>query len=84
MNTPWSVPNGCVSQYTDGVRSGRLQSTNDEGLRVIACDVHGCLLSSPSLDKQLVASDDSIADVGSWQSPQHLNCSFIDGLNGEL
>ena len=84
MNAPWSIPNGGVSKYTDSIGSSRLQSADNEGLCVIVCDVHGRLYPATSLDKELVATDDSVACVWSRQPPQHLDRSFIDGLNVKL
>ena len=83
-DAPWSIPNCCVSKYTDSVGSYRLQSTNDEGLCVVVCDVCGPLFPATSLDKELVATDDSVAYVWSRQPPQHLDRSFIDGFDVKL
>ena len=83
-DAPWSIPNSCISKYADSVGSSLLQSADDEGLCVIVCDVHGCLFPATSLDKELVATYDSVAYVWSRQPPQHLDRSFIDGLNVKL
>ena len=84
VDTPWSIPCCCICKYTDSVGSSRLQSTNDKGPSVVVCDVHCRLLPSSSPDKELEALDDSVAQVCSWQPPQHLDGSFIDGLNVKL
>ena len=53
----------CVGEYTECVSRCRLKTSNDKSQSIIACYIDVPDLHSPSQDKELVATDDSVAIV---------------------